>query len=143
MTQSVVAMQYRFVRCGSCNIINVYLSFPSRYSTTHLCASNIQIGTSAHYHLTTPFKHYAVSFSKLWSFPSSGDVDALNVLYLTLNLLKTTIVAPPSNASKWQVGFNSAFKGLNENIFLSVCNDRIHNWKLIIPTSSIRISIDT
>ena len=32
--------------------------------------------------------------------------------YLTLNLLTTTIVAPPSNASKWQVGFNSAFKGL-------------------------------
>ena len=24
----------------------------------------------------------------------------------------TTIVATPSNASKWQMGFNSAFKGL-------------------------------
>ena len=34
-------------------------------------------------------------------------------LTLTLNLLTTTIVAPPSNASKWQMGFNSAFKGLN------------------------------
>ena len=32
---------------------------------------------------------------------------------LTLNLLTTTIVAPPSNDSKWQTGFNSAFKGLN------------------------------
>jgi len=32
---------------------------------------------------------------------------------LTLNLLTTTIVAPPSNASIWQMGFNSAFKGLN------------------------------
>jgi hypothetical protein len=32
---------------------------------------------------------------------------------LTLNLLTTTIVAPPSNASKWQMGFNSGFKGLN------------------------------
>ena len=32
---------------------------------------------------------------------------------LTLNLLTTTIVAPPSNASKWQMGFNSAFKGLS------------------------------
>ena len=31
---------------------------------------------------------------------------------LTLNLLTTTIVAAPSNASKWQMGFNSAFKGL-------------------------------
>ena len=32
---------------------------------------------------------------------------------LTLNPLTTTIFAPPSNASKWQMGFNSAFKGLN------------------------------
>jgi hypothetical protein len=32
---------------------------------------------------------------------------------LTLNLLMSTIVAPPSNASKWQMGFNLAFKGLN------------------------------
>jgi hypothetical protein len=31
---------------------------------------------------------------------------------LTLNLLTTTIVAPASNASKWQMGFNSAIKGL-------------------------------
>ena len=34
------------------------------------------------------------------------------VVPLTLNLPTTTIVAPPSNASKWQMGFNSAFKGL-------------------------------
>src|SRR5215510_4612629 len=33
---------------------------------------------------------------------------------LTLNLLTTTILAPPSNASKWQMGFNSAFKGMHE-----------------------------
>jgi len=31
---------------------------------------------------------------------------------LTLNLLTTTVVAPHSNASKWQMEFNSAFKGL-------------------------------
>jgi hypothetical protein len=31
---------------------------------------------------------------------------------LTLNLLTTIIVAPPSNASKWQMEFNSVFKGL-------------------------------
>ena len=31
---------------------------------------------------------------------------------LTLNMLTTTIVAPFSNASKWQMGFNSAFGGL-------------------------------
>ena len=34
---------------------------------------------------------------------------------LTLSLLTTTIVAPPSNASKWQMGINSAFKGLSED----------------------------
>ena len=34
---------------------------------------------------------------------------------LTLNLLTTTIVAPPSNASKWQMGFNSAFNLLKPN----------------------------
>ena len=28
---------------------------------------------------------------------------------LTLNLLTTTTVSPPSNAGKWQMGFNSAF----------------------------------
>jgi hypothetical protein len=36
---------------------------------------------------------------------------------LTLNLLTSTIVAPPSNASKWQLGFNSAFKGLNAELW--------------------------
>jgi hypothetical protein len=36
----------------------------------------------------------------------------ISVCSLTLNLLTTTIVAPPSNASKWQMGFNSAFKRL-------------------------------
>ena len=35
---------------------------------------------------------------------------------LTLNLLTTTIYAPPSNASKWQMGFNSAFKRLNAEL---------------------------
>jgi hypothetical protein len=34
------------------------------------------------------------------------------VFPLTLSLLTTPIVAPPSNASKWQMGFNSVFKGL-------------------------------
>jgi len=35
------------------------------------------------------------------------------IVLLTLNLLTTTIVALPSNASEWQLGFNSVFKGLN------------------------------
>jgi hypothetical protein len=47
------------------------------------------------------------------------NVEMLNVekgdillVCLTLNLLTTTIVALPSNARKWQMGFNSAFKRL-------------------------------
>ena len=39
---------------------------------------------------------------------------------LTLNLLTTTIVAPPSNASKWQMVFNSAFKGLKMHVKVKV-----------------------
>jgi hypothetical protein len=39
---------------------------------------------------------------------------------LTVNLLTTTIVAPPSNASKWQMGFNSAFKGLIHSFQLTL-----------------------
>ena len=41
---------------------------------------------------------------------------------LTLNLLTTTIVATPSNASKWQIGFNSVFKGLNDKIIFRFIN---------------------
>jgi len=49
---------------------------------------------------------------------SSGTVHIIiDILILTLNLLTTTIVAPPSSASKWQMGFNSAFKGLNMQRF--------------------------
>jgi len=38
--------------------------------------------------------------------------NTIHKLPLTLNLLTTTIVAPSSNASKWRMGFNLAFKGL-------------------------------
>jgi len=44
---------------------------------------------------------------------------------LTLNLLTTTIVAPPSNVSKWQMGFNSAFKGLRPQIFFTFGSTRV------------------
>ena len=40
------------------------------------------------------------------------DYSKEQIFVLTLNLLMTTIVAPPSNAIKWQMGYNSAFKGL-------------------------------
>src|SRR5215475_3871247 len=52
---------------------------------------------------------------------------------LTLNLLMTTIFAPPSNASKWEVGFNSAFKGCMKNqqihqLFIQFIN---YVWQLL------------
>jgi hypothetical protein len=37
------------------------------------------------------------------------------LLLLTLILLTWTIWRAPTNASKWRMGFNSAFKGLNES----------------------------
>jgi len=42
---------------------------------------------------------------------------------LTLNLLTTTIVAPPSNPSKWQMGFNLAFKGLRLSDFMTTAQE--------------------
>ena len=47
------------------------------------------------------------------------------IFFLTLNLLTTTIVAPPSNVSKWQMGFNSAFKGLKLLKLYSVAHANI------------------
>ena len=45
--------------------------------------------------------------------------------FLTLNLLTTTIVAPPINASKWQMGFNSAFKGLILKLAVRIVTGRL------------------
>ena len=47
---------------------------------------------------------------------------------LTLNLLTTTIVVPPSNASKWHLGFNSAFKGLKMEAFPLVVSHLCSCW---------------
>ena len=58
---------------------------------------------------------------------------------LTLNLLTTTIVAPPSNVSKWQMGFNSAFKGLMHNFLYSLTICLLHYYPRHI--SSINMTI--
>ena len=55
-----------------------------------------------------PFQTSTTRFTSTFMFPC-----VVIYLLLTLNLLTTTIVAPPSNVNKWQMGFNSAFKGLN------------------------------
>jgi hypothetical protein len=54
---------------------------------------------------------------------------------LTLNLLTTTIVAPPSNASKWQMGFNSVFKGLRGNI--DWWSSRIGCWEFVLKWEEV------
>ena len=48
----------------------------------------------------------------------------ISLISLTLNLLTTTIVAPPSNPSKWQMRFNSVFKGLNFQFFFRAAANR-------------------
>ena len=73
-------------------------------------ANGVGIQYSSHYLGTWCIQHYYrwCAHSRLpvvdWTDANAD---------LTLKLLTTTIVAPPSNASKWQMGFNSAFKGLN------------------------------
>jgi len=57
--------------------------------------------------ILTHFKQRALELSLKYAARSLK-----NCCVLTLNLPTTTIVAPPSNASKWQMGYNSAFKGL-------------------------------
>ena len=47
---------------------------------------------------------------------------------LTLNPLTSAIVAPSSNAGKWQMGFNSAFKGLNFTSSLRCTADWVYLW---------------
>jgi hypothetical protein len=68
---------------------------------------------------------YFIKFPLLWAGYFITPVTEVllcheTLLTLTLNLPATTIVAPPSNANKWQMGFNSAFKGLNRLILLKL-----------------------
>jgi hypothetical protein len=57
----------------------------------------------------------------------------LRTLFLTLALLTWTIWRAPTNASKWRMGFNSAFKGLRtrNDEFISVPLRRLFNFKSI------------
>src|SRR5215510_2796714 len=51
-----------------------------------------------------------------------------------LNLLTTTIVAPPSNASKWQMEFNSAFKGMHEKPTNTPIIHSVYELCMVAPT---------
>jgi len=56
---------------------------------------------------------------------------------LTLILLTWRIWLAPNNASKWQMGFNSAFKGLNHICHLLALLGAHH----ILHVSRIRVNI--
>jgi hypothetical protein len=66
-------------------------------------------------YLTIGLYHSLTSFSKIFETVMQRRIlkHIINYNILTLNLLMTIIVAPPTNASKWQMGFNSAFKALS------------------------------
>jgi len=75
----------------------------------------------------------------------------MEIKVLTLSLLTTTIVAPPSNASKWQMGFNSAFKRLTAKDWKIIKMDytpryryitkhNTHKGKTLMPPCKIRNS---
>ena len=51
---------------------------------------------------------------------SSWNIWTVSNITLTLNLLTWTIWRAPTNASKWRMGFNSAFKGLMYEWFKSL-----------------------
>ena len=72
---------------------------------------------TANLHVCTAHQQYQGTF--LLFQTDAHNYKIIGILkQLTLNLLTTTIVAPPSNASKWQMGFNSAFKGLKSRLSL-------------------------
>jgi len=50
-------------------------------------------------------------------------------LFLTLILLMWRIWRAPNNASRWQTGFSSAFKGLKNilNMGISLCNEILNH----------------
>ena len=64
------------------------------------------------------------------------EVNFVSITNLTLNLLATTIVAPPSNASKWQMGFNSAFKGLMHKYLYSYNITILYIFRALLHSSS-------
>ena len=83
--------------------------------------------------VTTAMSEHNIPFAIIVTLPRH-----ITTSYLTLNLLTTTIVAPPSNASKWQMGFNSAFKGLS-SILISLSSPISEFLKFFFFLSCIKI----
>jgi len=77
----------------------------------------------------------------LHSKHTTGPVAVLFISILTLILLTWRIRWAPKNASRWQMGFNSAFKGLktsrNER-----CTETVNTWRIHGPCSAPRSALN-
>ena len=64
-----------------------------------------------------------IIYNLVVSIERQKEIEVKRVLYatqyLTLILLTWTIWRAPTNASKWRMGFNSAFKGLKNVRFIT------------------------
>jgi len=58
----------------------------------------------------------------MWGRPTRCTLFLINLFHLTLILLTWRIWWAPNNASKWQMGFNSVFKGLNYPLHFLINN---------------------
>ena len=68
---------------------------------------------------------HAIHSSLLYSSQTKKNGTA-DTWTLTLTLLTWTIWRAPTNASKWRMGFNSAFKGLTRYYSTMVCDAALH-----------------
>ena len=76
-------------------------------------------------HVTHKVCNYRLSELTVLRFIQMADINALcdgknyfSLEALTLNLLTWTKWWAPASASKWRMGFNSAFKGLKSDLFM-------------------------
>ena len=128
LDSGVEVISYDFLtenrRTQNCSLICSYLYLKSHsQKTQHLYYKHLP-GNEVSGIITVYMKHQTVT------------VNFIPVANLTLNLLTTTIVAPPSNASKWQMGFKSAFKGLMHK-FLYSCNVTVlYMFRAVLCSSS-------
>jgi len=74
------------------------------------------------------------------------------LVYLTLILLTWRMWSAPNNASKCQMGFNSAFKGLIHNVFTVGCtrwngveaqNESFPKWRFMHQAAMKSLQIET
>ena len=141
--------QIRYAFCTQCTIKKGSGNSPSHQNKTHPTDLNFPCISDLLAEVTK-FQHHTqlcfncspvlVSCSNLSPIFLLNAIFAMTILDLTLNLLTTTIVAPPSNASKWQMGFNSVFKGLISHVHLASFDISYPKLSFIAPKISLPCS---